>query len=126
MKRLFQIIKKKKHKRLLSAMWVFLIATELFCPVFCDEPVFAAQQNSPSLIAQSLSEHEESAAISDSQSTQEEKVCNDECLCHATPIISIAFLAPEKTFFSGERIAFSTSSPYFNSLSPPHQPPKIS
>jgi hypothetical protein len=126
MKRFFQIIKKKKHKRIFSVMWVFLIAIELFCPVFCDEPAYAAQQNSPISIVQSLSENEDSAAISDYQSTQEEKVCNDECLCHATAIIGIGFSTPEKSFFRSERIAFLTSNPYTNSLPPPYHPPKNS
>lgn len=131
MKRFFQIIKKKKHKRQLSVLWVFLILVELFCPVFCDEPAFAARQSSPSSIVQTASQsdsitNEKSVVILDYQATQDEKNCDDECLCHATAILGISFSSPEKSFFSKDRIAFLTSTPYTNSLSPPHQPPKIS
>jgi len=131
MKRFFQIIKKKKHKRQLSVLWVFLILVELFCPVFCDEPAFATRQSSPSSIVQTASQsdsvtNEKSVTILDYQATQDEKNCDDECLCHATAILGISFSSPEKSFFSKDRIAFLTSTPYTNSLSPPHQPPKIS
>lgn len=126
MKRFFQIIKKKKHLRLLSVMWVFLVMIEMLCPIFCAEPAFAAQQNSPASIVQSLSENEKAAATSDYHSSHDHKACSDECLCQGTAIVGIGFSTPEKTFFRSERIAFLTSNPYTNSLSPPHQPPKIS
>ena len=131
MKRFFQIIKKKKHKRRLSVLWVFLIALELFCPVFCDEPAFAAEQKSPLSFVQTVSENdtmtnEESATISGYQATQDEGICTDECLCHATAIPGISFPLPEKSFFRSEPIAFLIAAPYTNSLSPPHLPPKIS
>lgn len=126
MKSFSQVVNKKKHKRQFVVLWMFLIALELFCPVFCDEPTFAAQPDSPVSIVQILSENDESAAISDYQAAEDEKICNDECLCHATPIVGMACSVPEKSFFRNERIAFLTSNPYTNSLSPPHRPPKIS
>lgn len=125
MKRFFQIIKKKKHKRFVIVLWAFLIAIELLCPLFCDVPAFAAGQNSPPSIVQNRSENKEFKIISDFQSTQDENFCNDECLCHGMAILGIGFITPEKKFFRSERIAFLTFNPYTNSLSPPHHPPKI-
>lgn len=131
MKRFFQTIKKRKHKRQFSVLWVFLIAIELFCPVFCDEPAFAAEQKSPPSFVQTVSENdtvtnEESATISGYQAAQEEEICTDECLCHATAIPGVSFPSQEKSFYRGEPIAFLITAPYTNSLSPPHLPPKTS
>ena len=134
MKRFFQIIKKKKHKRRAGALWLFLIVLELFCPVLCDEPAaFAAQQNSPASIVQNFSEPDEATAagkestsISDYDQGDEQPLCNDECLCHAVAVPNASIASLKESSFSGERIIFSTPGFYTNSLSPPHQPPKIS
>lgn len=131
MKRFFQIIKKRKHKRRFGVLLMFLIAVELFCPVFCDEPAFAAERKAPSSFVQTVSENaavtnEESAVISGYQTTEGEEICTDECLCHATAIPAVSIPLPEKSFFRGAPIAFLITAPYTNSLSPPHQPPKIS
>lgn len=132
MKRFFQAIKKKKHKRQVGVLWLFLIVLELFCPVLCDEPSFAARQNSPASVVQNFSEtndartDKESASISNYDEADEQPLCNDECLCHATAVPNASIAALKESSFSGERIVFSTPSLYTNSLSPPHQPPKIS
>lgn len=132
MQHLSRIIKKKKYKRLLGVLWVFLIAIELFCPVFCDEPAFAAKQNSQVSIVQKLSAREDVAnsestdSISDESGAEDQPVCNDECLCHATAVLGISVASLKEAHFRGERIAFITGAPVTNSLSPPHQPPKIS
>ena len=131
MQHLYRIIKKKKYKRLLGVLWVFLIAIELFCPVFCDEPSFAAEQNSQAAIVQKLSASEDVAisessdSISDEGAAQDQPVCNDECLCHATAVPGISVGSLKEVHFRGERIAFLTSETITTSLSPPHQPPKI-
>jgi hypothetical protein len=132
MKRFFQTIKKKKHKRLVGVLWLSLIALELFCPVLCDEPSFvAAQQKSPASIVQTFSETNdvdgnELTSASDYGEADEQALCNDECLCHATALPGLSFASLKEPSFRGERIAFSTAGFYTNSLSPPHQPPKIS
>lgn len=131
MKRFFQTIKKKKHKRRFGALWLFLIALELFCPVLCDEPAFAAQQNSPTSSIQILSETDhidgsELTSASDYEEAGDQPLCNDECLCHATAVPNASIALLKELSFSGEQIVFSTPVFYTNSLSPPHQPPKIS
>jgi hypothetical protein len=132
MKRFFQIIKKKKHKRQFGALWLFLIVLELFCPVLCDEPAFtAAKKNSPTSSVQILSEtnHTDGSkltSVSDYGEADEHPLCNDECLCHATAVPNASIASLKELSFSGERIVFSTPGFYTNSLSPPHQPPKIS
>ncbi len=134
MKRFFQTIKKKKHKRQFCVLWLFLIVLELFCPVLCDEPAaLAAQQNSPAQIVQNFSEPDdataagkESTSISDYDQGDEQPLCNDECLCHAVAVPNASIASLKESSFSGERIIFSTPGFYTNSLSPPHQPPKIS
>lgn len=85
MKHFFQIIKKKKNKRRLSVLWVFLIVIELLCPVFCDEPTFAATQSSTTALERNFTESENGLideAISASESRAQENqqtVCNDDC-----------------------------------------------
>lgn len=131
MKRFFQIIKKKKHKRRLGVVWLFLIVIELFCPVLCDEPAFAAAQHASQIsIAQNFSETDDTgneiASASDYEEADEQSLCDDECLCHVTAVPSVAIASLKELNFRGERIIFSTPGIYTNSLSPPHQPPKIS
>jgi hypothetical protein len=133
MKRFFQTIKKKKYKRQFCVLWVFLIAIELFCPVFCDEPAFAAQQSSStSSVVRNVAENDgdvaETTISASAFEAQDDRQpdCNDECLCHATAIPGITISSLKETVLPGERIAFSTAAPAVGSHSPPYQPPKFS
>ena len=110
----------------MSVLWLSLILVELFCPVFCDEPAFAARQNPPASVVQNLSEDKKPPTISYYQSTEEEKVCNDECLCHAAAIPSLNIATLKELPSLRETIALRYGKPLFNSLPPPFQPPKNS
>ena len=132
MKRFFQIIKKKKHKRRFSALCLFLVMIELLCPVFCDEPTFAAAQSSPATLKRSFAEsnkdsNEKSFSAAESRTQENQQtVCNDECFCHATAIPNLIILPKEPAIFHSEQIAFRCGEPVHNSLPPPYLPPKFS
>lgn len=134
MKSFYTVIKKKRNLRRLSAVWLFLLAVELLCPVFCDETVTAAEISSPrpaavSVISYKSNKNTDDASISSNYQTGEnhgQTICNDECLCHATAIPGIDITAFKPIMVSGERIAFQYGDPLFNSLPPPFQPPKQS
>ena len=132
MKRFFQIIKKKKHKRRFSALCLFLVMIELLCPVFCDEPTFAAAQISPATLERSFAEtnkdsNEKSFSAAESRTQQNQQTgCKDECFCHATAIPNVFILPKEPAFFPSEQIAFQFSELVYNSLPPPYLPPKFS
>jgi hypothetical protein len=131
---LYKVIKKKRNLRRLSAVWILLVAIELFCPAFCDEPAFAAEVNSPrSEVSFSVDDADKtsgqtfvSADEDQNICRQDKSVCNDECLCHATAIPSLNFAVSKETFTSKERLPFTYGEPVFNSLPPPYQPPKNS
>lgn len=133
MQKVFRFIKKKRNLRRLSVAWLFLLMIELFCPVFCDEPSFAAKLNSPKsqqtvLIKSQNKSNETSISTCEHQNSgnHDETVCNDECLCHATAIPSINGIDLKQTVVCAESIAFYYGKPLFNSLPPPFQPPKKS
>lgn len=132
MKRFFQIIKKKKHKRRFSAFCLFLIVIELLCPVFCDEPTFAAAQTSPATLERSFIEsdkgsNEKSFSAAERRTPENQQtVCNDECFCHATAVLNLIIPPKEPAFFHSEQIAFHFGEPVYNSLPPPYHPPKLS
>lgn len=131
MLRVFRYIKKKRNLRRLSAVWLCLVIIELFCPIFCDEPTFAATSSPQTTINYSIAETENTsnAFLSgcDHENTGEEgTLCNDECLCHATATLSLNITGIKESFTHGERIAFSYGEPVFNSLPPPYLPPKNS
>ncbi|HQU81811.1 MAG TPA: hypothetical protein PKY59_01715 [Pyrinomonadaceae bacterium] len=132
MQKVFRFIKKKRSLRRLSAVWLFLVIIELFCPVFCDEPTFAATSNpSQTTVNRSIEETEDNSETSitdyDHQNSDEKgNFCNDECLCHAMVVMSLNFVNIKDSLITGERMAFSYGEPLFNSLSPPYIPPKNS
>lgn len=134
MSRIFRIIKKKKNKRRLTALWLLLVAIELFCPALCGNPTFAAETSSPPANISSDDQKNskcEQISVSDCRSQnqngqQQQIICNDECLCHAVAMRAIPFSIQKPTTRSNEKIAFLFSSPIFNSLPPPHRPPKNS
>ena len=119
--------------RRMSLAWLFLLAIELFCPVFCDEPAFAAELKSPqpSEINFVIGKEDKplySALSLDAleNADDSEAFCNDECLCHATAIPSLNGITVRKLYFRSETINTSYGKPVFNSLPPPFQPPKNS
>jgi len=134
MQKVFRIIKRKRNLRRQSALWLCLVMLELFCPVFCDEPAFAAQINSTKIeAAASINNRQEKSSETfisgcDHQGSgnHEGTVCTDECLCHAVAITGLCPSSFKDSFNKGERIAFKYGEPVFNSLPPPFQPPKHS
>ena len=132
MKRFFQIVKKKKNKRRLSVVFLFLVTIELFCPVFCDKPSFAAESISPQpkstvSMQQEAEARETSASANDDQHRNgEQTVCNDECLCHATAMPSAGITTPKRFYFRHEPVGFYFTDPVLSSLPPPDLPPKLS
>ena len=131
MQRVFRAVKKKRNLRRLSAMWLFLIALELFCPVFCETQTFASEPNLPSpQTAFSIDRRDAAAenfvaACDHRNSHPEQTVCNDECLCHATAIPNLSIITPKESVIRSEPIAFNFGEPIFNSLPPPYHPPKL-
>lgn len=132
MQQILRSLRKKKTLRRLAAVWLFLLAVELFCPAFGDaESVIAAgHKDSQCTAAADAGEQNESgvsmtATDSDHQN-HEQSVCHDECLCHATAIPSINIVTLTETIIDRENIAFRYGDPVFNSLPPPYQPPKQS
>lgn len=134
MQKVFRIIKRKRNLRRLSALWLCLVMLELFCPVFCDEPAFAAKVNSPRTEAaasinnsqEKSSETSISGCNHQGSDNHEGTVCMDECLCHGVAITGLGPSNFKESFNKGERIAFKYGEPVFNSLPPPFQPPKNS
>lgn len=133
MQKVLRIIRKKRNLRRLSALWLCLVMLELFCPVFCDEPSFAAQINSPKAEATStVKDSSESSRTSISgcdhqnSGSHEQTVCNDECLCHAVAMTGFAAADLKDPSSESARIALRYGNPVFNSLPPPFQPPKNS
>lgn len=132
MQEIFRFIKKKKSVRRLSVVWLALVMIELFCPVFCDEPTFAATLNTPQTPVNRAIEKTEDNTQNlimdcDHQNSDEEgTVCNDECLCHAMVVMNLNFVNLKNSVSHGERMAFGYGEPLFNSLPPPYLPPKNS
>lgn len=135
MTRFFRIIKKKKNKRRLTALWLFLVVIELFCPVLGDEAVFAASQYAPpaaTTISKNFSPKGSnldriSVAFSLNQEQHPPQTCcNDDCLCHGMAMLSLPVSIEKSSFFRSERTTSSVRNSFFNSPSPPYPPPKIS
>ena len=134
MKRFFQVIKKKKHKRRFAALCLFLISLELFCPVLSDEKISLAaalQVDSPTTSSVVKFDDDESTeksvTTSDSQAPENHQTnCNDECFCHATALPNAAIPPLKEPFVRQETVAFNFGEPLTNSLPPPYHPPKLS
>lgn len=133
MLKVFRIIKRKRNLRRLSAVWLCLLFVELFCPVICDEPTFAAQNKFPKTeIAASMAGKDDNAPTvmtacnHQEPGNHEQPVCGDECLCHANVVTSLNFFNFSETILKSEKIAFNYGNPILNSLPPPFQPPKNS
>lgn len=141
-------LKQKHHPllfRRLALMLVFLIIVEIGCPLFeCRS--FAAELpiddstttstivlNDASESSKNFSEVKlksqdnsitaDNHSVSDHQSQNED--CNDECLCHITPVNVLAFIMPkhfQHSFVSPIKLKFQPSS----DLPSPYQPPQFS
>lgn len=132
MRKGFPIIKKSRLPYL-AVFLLLLVILELFCPVFCDEPSFAAELNARnSVVGDSLenTDNSEQASISEcrhqNSGDHQQNVCNDECFCHAFAISAYSQINLKEFATSRNRIGFSYSNPVLNSLPPPFQPPKNS
>lgn len=129
----------------MAFLWVFLIFLEIACPVF-ECQIFAAElpdnnltisnrlvsSNASALPATVFSENSESqenSVAGDDQSvtdhSSQPEDCNDECLCHATPIQVLSFVMPKdhlRTEISPNKNKFKPT----GNLPPPYQPPQFS
>lgn len=140
---------KSKHYpllfRRLAFLWVFLIFLEIACPIFecqifaadlpddnltvSSELVFSNPSGLPSTVTSKNSESQEASIAGDDQSAADHSSppedCNDECLCHVTPIQGLSFVMPKdnlRTEISPIKNKFQPSS----DLPPPYQPPQFS
>lgn len=131
MRRIFQIIKKKKNLRRISAVFLILVAIELFSHPHSGEQTFAAELSLPAAEITISNENkgdttETLITISDNHSQDPDQIpCNDETLHHDVLTCSLSYPV-KKAFFRSERIAFNFGEPVHNSLPPPYLPPKNS
>lgn len=125
---IFQKIRKRTAKRRFVAFWLCLVAIELFCPVLCGEQIYAAEfQTEVNTFAEESSGRSKLALSNfDLQEAKDESAgCNDECLCHATPLPSIAF-GMKSGSVCREGLSSHFAGAIFSSLPPPYLPPKFS
>ena len=116
---------KKKHLRRMTFLWLMLVFCEMFCPVFCDDYSNLSEVgNSLQVVVEQVSQS--SISVNESQTDNQKSVCNDECLCHATPLPMIAFAFPKFSDFNSESTLFIFKEPITQTLSPPIQPPQLS
>lgn len=130
MQEVYRLIKKKRNIRRLAGVWLLLLAFEFFCPIFCEDSVFAAQPAPPPLAVKVKSvEPKKNAPDSVTEGdfqNQDQKVCNDECLCHATAIPSLNLITLKNSVKLIVHIPLRYGNRVSNSLPPPYNPPKIS
>lgn len=140
---------KSKHHSLLfrrtAFLWIFLIFLEIACPLFeCQnfaadlaennstvssrKTLINAQPLTPTPAKASPKSQKPSIDINDQSVTDhgsQPEDCNDECLCHITPITNLAFVMPKNY----QRPDISPIKPKFqpsSDLPPPYQPPQFS
>jgi len=127
---IFKTIKKKRNKRRLCGLWLFLVVMELFCPAICNDQVFAAEFPSEAIEVRISNKNENDSnktavSTSDSQNQdQHETFCSGDCLCHGTGILSLPFTFQKSILARSERSTFLISDPIIKSLPPPYRPPK--
>ena len=130
MQNIFRVIRKKRNLRRLSAVWLFLVMIELFCPALCGMQTCAAEVDfSPNetTFSNNRKTNSSETLVSDRQNqNQEQTVCTDECLCHATAIPNLGDIPRKGSSIRSELIVFNFTEPVLSSLPPPDQPPKIS
>lgn len=127
----FLSIRKRAAKRRFVALWLCLVAIELFCPALCGEQTYAATSKFPQteIRCTTITKSDASEMSLSSCNNQGEHdqltVCNDECLCHATAIPGLAF-SMESVSVQTDRISLLFAESIFSSLPPPYLPPKFS
>ena len=131
MQGILKLIRRKIVKKRVAVLWLGLVAIELFCPALCEIGTNAAPP--PSQLTASVAiaidgRDESGTAISNCDNDGEHETpgdCNDECLCHAVAIPSVA---SDVTSSSIERTTIPLKNGFsiFNSLPPPYLPPKFS
>ena len=132
MQGILKLIRRKIIRKRVAVLWLGLVAIELFCPALCEIGTNAAppppSQSTVSVAIAVEQSDERAAAITNCETDGDHETsgdCNDECLCHAVAIPSIA---GDVTSSSIERTAIPLKYgfPIFNSLPPPYLPPKFS
>ena len=128
---ILKLIRKRIFRRRVVALWLSLVAIELFCPALCEIGANAATPSSHSSASVAMVVDESdgrTAAVTSCETDGDHETtgdCNDECLCHAVAIPSItgdiASAAIDRS-----PIMPTNNSPIFNSLPPPYIPPKFS
>lgn len=129
---IFHFLRRRVAKRRFVAVWLCLVAVELFCPALCDDQTYAATTSNSSQTEISFSTNSKSDASETSLSACDDRarhaqstICNDECLCHATAIPSIV-VGMKSASIQTYRITPYFGESIFNSLPPPYLPPKLS
>ena len=132
MQGILKLIRRKIVRKRVAVLWLGLVAIELFCPALCEIGTNAAppppSQSTVSVIIPADGRDDDRTAISNCENDGDHETsgdCNDECLCHAVAIPSIA---GDVASSSIERtvISLKYGFPIFNSLPPPYLPPKFS
>ena len=127
----FHNFRRRFSKRRLAAVWLCLVAMELFCPVFCDEPAAAAANlNLPDIeVSSQIRASADSTGHSIGQSylqpIDQSQPCNDECLCHAAPIPCV-IVGPKPGAHRSEPSLIGYANAFSSALPPPYLPPKFS
>lgn len=128
---IFRSLRRRVVKKRFVAFWISLVAIELLCPVFCDEPA-AVAANLRSSDTAVVSEFRESsdpevASIEPSAGRTDDgsAYCNDECLCHAAAIPCVV-TGTEPSAFRAEAMTIGYANAFSSSLPPPYLPPKFS
>ena len=130
MQDILKIIRRKIVRKRVAVLWLGLVAIELFCPALCEIGTSAAPPSQPTSVSIIVDVNDErTAAISNCENDGDHQTkgdCNDECLCHAVAIPSIAGAEVASSPIDRTRIPLKNGFPIFNSLPPPYLPPKIS
>jgi hypothetical protein len=131
MSRAFHYFRKRKIRTRFVGLWLCLVAIELFCPIFCDEPAAVAanlrsSETEISSVVRTSSDAtsasvEQSAASTDDQSAY----CDDECLCHAAAIPCVV-VGTKPSAIRSEPMMIGYANAFSSSLPPPYLPPKFS
>lgn len=127
---IFHSLRKRAVKRRFVALWFCLVAIELFCPALCEQTFaetsnFSQAELNISTKTKSGTSETSLSSCDDQGEHGQSVVCNDECLCHAIAIPSVA-IRMDPLSVQRERIAVRFHETAFNSLPPPYLPPKVS
>lgn len=123
-----QFIRKRTAQRRFVALWVCLVALELFCPAIYDGRTYASAKVGAGYSKSVQSDGPGSASMSDCNDATEHhgsKVCDDECLCHISALPVTPFVI-NTARFSRDRVVPRFVEGIFDSLPPPYLPPKFS